>query len=57
MVYKVKYKSDATIECFKARLVVRGDHQLEGFDFNETFALIAKLSSMRTFLVVAMTKG
>ena len=41
-VYKVKYKSDGKIERFKARLMVRGDHQLERFDFNETFAFIAK---------------
>ena len=37
--------------------MVRGDHQLEGFDFNETFAPVAKMSSVRTFLSVAVTRG
>ena len=27
-IYKVKYKSDGTIEQLKARLLVQGDHQL-----------------------------
>ena len=48
----MKYKSDGTIERFKARQVVRGDHQLEGVDFNETFAPVAKMSTVRTFLTV-----
>jgi len=55
-VYKVKYKSDGTIERFKARLMVKGDHQLEGFDFNKTFAHVAKMSTVRTFLTVAVAQ-
>ena len=56
-VYKLKYKSDGTIERHKARLVVRGDTQVEGLDFDETFAPVAKLVSVRLFLTVAVIKG
>jgi len=56
-VYRVKYKSDGSIEHYKARLVMRGDHQVEGFDFHETFASVAKMTSVRVFLSVAVAKG
>jgi len=56
-VHKVKHKYDGTIESFKARLVLRGNHQLEGFDFNKTFAPVAKMSTVRAFLLIAVVRG
>ena len=56
-VHKVKYNSDGSTERYKARLVIRGDEQIEGFDHHETFAPIAKMVSVRCFLSVAAAKG
>jgi len=38
-------------------LVIRGDHQVEGFNYNETFAPAAKMISVRIFLSIAWAKG
>jgi len=55
-VYGVKYESDGTIERYKVCLVIRGDHQIEGFDYNETFAPVAKMTSAHYFLAVDIAK-
>jgi len=56
-VYQFKYRSDGTIERYKARLVIWDDHQVEGFEFHETFAPVAKMTRIQCFLAVAVAKG
>jgi len=46
MVFKIKYQSDRFIELYKDQLVVCGDPQLAGLDYNETFVLVAKMVSV-----------
>ncbi|GJV33521.1 retrovirus-related pol polyprotein from transposon TNT 1-94 [Tanacetum coccineum] len=41
----------------KARLVVRGYHQEEGIDFEESFALVARMEAIRIFLAYVAHKS
>ncbi|GAA0151417.1 transmembrane signal receptor [Lithospermum erythrorhizon] len=56
-VYKVKFKSDGSVKRLKARVVVFGNHQDEGIDYNDTFAPVAKMVTLRLFLVVGGAKN
>ncbi|XP_070668926.1 uncharacterized mitochondrial protein AtMg00820-like [Malus domestica] len=53
-VFRIKRKSDGTIDRYKALLVAKGFHQQEGFDFQETFSLVAKPVAIRILLTLAV---
>lgn len=52
-ILKTKRNSDGTIERHKARLVAKGYSQRFGVDFNETFAPVARLESLRLVTAIA----
>ena len=55
--HKIKYVADGSIEKYKARFVARAFSQVEGVDYDETFALVACYSSIRSIISIAAKMG
>jgi hypothetical protein len=52
-VFKIKQGANGEVERYKAKLVARGFTQTYGVDYNETFAPVAKFTSIRCILTLA----
>ena len=52
-VYSVKVRSDGSLDRYKARLVALGNNQEYGVNYEETFARVAKMTTVRTILALA----
>jgi hypothetical protein len=55
-VYKVKTRSDGSLERYKACLVARGFQQEQGRDYDETFTHVAHMTTIHPLLVVASVR-
>jgi len=51
--YKTKFNADGSIDKYKARFVAKGYSQREGIDYEDTFALVAKMNTIIIMIALA----
>lgn len=56
-VYKIKQRSDGSIERYKIGLVIRGDSQKESIDYFETSSPVVKITIVKCLLTLAVKHG
>eukprot|EP00253_Pinus_taeda_P014552 PITA_14552 len=56
-IYKIQYAADGSVEKYKARFVAKGYAQKEGIDYEETFALVTRYTSIRTVISLTAQMG
>ena len=56
-VLKAKKDTASNIVHYKARLIAQGFSQISGVDYNNTYAPVAKLASMRAIITMANRLG
>ena len=56
MGFKTKFAADGSPLKYKSILIANGYSQVHGIDYNETFAPVAKMDSIRLALAIAASK-
>lgn len=56
-VYKMKHRSNGSVERLNGRLVARGDKQVKGKDYKDVFLPIAEFSILRVLIALATMQG
>ena len=56
-VFAIKYKSDGTVDRFKARFVVKGFSQIPGVDYENSFSSTMRATTFRTLIALAANRG
>ncbi len=55
--YKVKHSADGSVKRYKTRLVAKGYAQTYGINYEETYGLVTKMTTVRVIIAMATTKG
>ena len=56
-IYKIKHVADGSFEKYKVRFVAKGSSQVEGIDYEQTFAPVARYTSIHTIIALAASMG
>ena len=56
-IFKIKHAVDGSIKKYKARFMAHAFSQREGVDYDETFAPVARFTSIRTIIALASAMG
>jgi hypothetical protein len=57
LIYKIKQTADGSIEKHKTLFVARGFSHVEGIDYEETFSLVDRHTSIWTIISLATSMG